>query len=348
MCVMIEAPPFPNEQQRIASLKLLQLLDTPIEERFERITRMVCRLLDVPIAIFNLIDDQRQYYKSVRGLPNTEASLEGAFCTHALHEEQMMLVPNASKDERFHDNPFVNGDRLNVGFYAGCPVRTPDGMPVGTLCAIDTQPREMTPEQLETLNDLASMVETELRLSTISTSQSELIKELGAAKRLAMIDPLTRLWNRGGLTQLVAKEWSEAVRQQKPVTIVMADIDHFKKINDTHGHAAGDMVLRAVAKRLLESARQEDVVGRYGGEEFLLLLTDCLPEKAATIIERMRAAIAALSIDTGEVKISITMSFGVASDIPQRGHSSDVLVGQADAALYQAKDNGRNRVELAG
>ena len=144
---------------------------------------MVCRLLDVPIAVFNLIDENRQYYKSMRGGNVTQAALDGAFCTHALHEEQMLLIPNASKDERFSDNPFVTGERMSVGFYAGCPVRTPDGMPVGTLCAIDMKPREMTKEQLETLNDLASMVETELRLSNMSQSQSALISDLNNATR---------------------------------------------------------------------------------------------------------------------------------------------------------------------
>ena len=344
---MIEAPPFPQEQQRIASLKLLQLLDTPIEERFERITRMVCRLLDVPIAVFNLIDQDRQYYKSVRGLPVTEAALPGALCTHTIHEDRILLLPDAGQDERFHDNPFITGEYLNIGFYAGCPVRTPDGMPVGTLCAIDTQPRDMTAEQLETLHDLASMVETELRVSTLSRTQSELITELDNATRLAMIDPLTRLWNRGGLTQLIAKEWSEAGRQRKPVTVVLADIDYFKAVNDGHGHAGGDAVLRAVAKTLLECARQEDVVGRFGGEEFLILLVGCAPDQAGRIVERMRAAVARQSFAVGDMALSVTMSFGIASQVPQRGEGSDALIARADAALYRAKAAGRDRVEIA-
>jgi hypothetical protein len=114
---MIEAKPYPEEVKRLESLRALKILDTPIEERFERLTRMVCRALDVPIALFNLIDENRQHYKSVQGLTNTDASLDAAFCTHAIHED-MLLVPDTSRDTRFFDNPFVTGERLNIGFYA--------------------------------------------------------------------------------------------------------------------------------------------------------------------------------------------------------------------------------------
>lgn len=105
---MIEAPPYPKEKERLSALKKLQLLDTPIEERFEAITHKVCRILDVPIALFNLIDENRQHYKSAQGMNSTtNVTLDGACCTHALHEDDMLLVPDASKDERFHDNPHV-------------------------------------------------------------------------------------------------------------------------------------------------------------------------------------------------------------------------------------------------
>lgn len=341
---MMDALPYPEEAQRLASVKKLHLLDTPIEERFERITRMVCKALNMPIAIFNLIDQDRQYYKSVRGLTATEASLKGAFCTHALHEENMLLVPNTANDERFSDNPFVDGTYLNVGFYAGCPIRTPDGMPVGTLCAIDTKPRDLTHEELETLKDLAGMVETELRLSSISKSQSEMAEKLDNATRLAMIDVLTRLWNRGGLEKLIAKEWSEAIRQQKPITVVIADVDRFKSINDQHGHPGGDAVLRDVAKKLVECARSEDIVGRWGGEEFVILLTNCQPDMVAQTLERFRASVEALEIEFEGRKIPVTMSFGAATLIPSQSDASDALIAKADAALYEAKNSGRNRV----
>lgn len=344
---MIEATPFPDEARRLSSLHALHLLDTPIEERFERITRMVCRLLDVPIAIFNLLDEDRQHYKSVQGLAVTDAGREAAFCTHVLHEKDMMLVPDTHADARFHDNPFVTGEYLDIGFYAGCPVRAPDGMPVGTLCAIDRKPRDLTEEQQMALRDLAAMVETEIRVASLSRTQDSLRAELDNANKLALVDPLTRLWNRGGIYNLLEREWSEAQRQQTPITLVMADIDHFKKINDTRGHAMGDAVLRSIAKRLLSGLRDEDAVGRVGGEEFLIILTGASPDKAMETVERLRESIASTPLETEEGPYAITMSFGLVSTHPQEGKKAEDLVKRADEALYCAKGNGRNRVELA-
>lgn len=343
---MIEATRFEKEEERLATLKATRLLDSPIEERFERMTRMVCRLMDVPIAMFNLIDDNRQFYKSVQGLPLTEAPLDAAFCTHALNESEMLLVPDTHADERFHDNPFVSGARMSMGFYAGCPVRAPNGMPIGTLCAIDLRPRNMTPDQIMALRDLAAMLETELRAQSLSRTQEKMSQDLDTAQRLAMIDPMTRLWNRAGMENLLNKEWSEALRQQKPLTVVMADIDHFKKINDTYGHPAGDDVIKTVGKRLLEFVRAEDIVGRMGGEEFLVVLTDCQPAKAFDTVDRLRQAVSLLPIAADGSSVRTTLSFGVVSAIPQEGAEIDRLLKQADEALYKAKNGGRNRVAV--
>lgn len=344
---MIEPPPHPQEAERLKALRGLALLDTPLEERFERITRMVCRSLDVPIALFNLIDEDRQHYKSVHGLAATNAALDAAFCTHAILEADMLLVPDASKDARFHDNPFVTGERLNVGFYAGCPVRTPSGLPIGTVCAIDTRPRDVTPDQLAALRDLAAIIESELKLVSLSRAQATLIEQLDTASRLSMIDPLTRLWNRSGLENLLEKEWSDAARHGRAVTLVMTDIDHFKSINDTFGHPGGDAVLRGFAKRLLEALRGEDTVGRTGGEEFLMILTDCAADKRADTVERIRRVIADTPFDVGGVAHPVTASFGVASGVPGADVTPESLIAAADAALYQAKRGGRNRVVVA-
>ena len=344
---MMKAPQHPQEPQRLQALRDMQLLDTPLQKRFERITRMIQRTMNVPISVFNLIDEDRQHYKSVQGLNVTDAPLDPAFCTHAILEDDMLLVPDAKKDQRFHDNPFVTGELLDIGFYAGCPVRAANGLPIGTLCAIDTKPRDMSADQLDALRDLAAMLETELKLASLSRSQASLIEELSQANRLAMIDPLTRLWNRAGLHELLQREWAEALRAKKQVTLVICDIDHFKSINDTRGHAGGDDVLRGVAKKLLDTLRGEDIVGRWGGEEFLLVLTDCQQGKVDATLERIRAAIAAEPFDADGAPQPVTMSFGVATVIPSEGgECMESLIKRADAALYRAKRDGRNRVVI--
>lgn len=341
---MIEAKPYPEEDKRVKALHNLGLLDTPIDGRFEKITKMVCRLLDVPIALFNLIDADRQHYKSTVGLTAVNAPKKAAFCTHALHEEEMLLVPNTHKDDRFHDNPFVTGEHLDIGFYAGCPIHAPDGMPIGTLCAIDTEPRDMSQEQLESFRDLADMIETELKVMGLSRSQTELVKELDDAKRLAMIDSMTRLWNRAGMNALLEKELQESIRTQSPITIVICDIDHFKKVNDTHGHLIGDVIITEVAKRLAMSLRAEDVAGRIGGEEFMLILTNAKPEHLQETVDRIRLNICETPVVHDGKDYPVTMSFGVVSAIPSKPGDTLHLIKAADDALYEAKNGGRNKV----
>lgn len=342
---MTEATPYRDEPARLEALRALNLLDTPIEERFERVTRMVCHFMDVPIALFNLIDADRQHYKSAQGVAMTDAPLKGALCMHTLNESDMLLIPDTMADARFADNPFVTGQYLNIGFYAGCPVRAPNGMPIGTLCAIDIKPREMNDQQLKALRDLASMVETELQVSSLSKTQLTLIEELNAANHLALVDSLTRLWNKNGITRLLDKEWSEAIRQQKPVTVVMTDIDHFKEVNDTYGHALGDQLMKVISKKLVESLRAEDAIGRVEGNRFLMILTDCKPEKMHETIDRIRNKIASQPLVLGQSECAVTISMGAASIVPAQGDDHAGLTVQANDALARAKAGGRNRVE---
>ncbi len=345
---MIEALPFPREAERLATLRALNLLDTPLQLRFERITRMVCRVLDVPISHFNLLDEDRQHLKSVQGLNATNVPLGGAFCTHAIHEDLMLVLPDASKDIRFHDSPFVTGQLLNIRFYAGCPIRAPNGLPIGTLCAIDTKPRSMTAEQLGMLRDLADMLEVELSVSSLSSTQAELIEKLNTAQRLARIDNLTRLWNRTGIMEIVEKEWAEAERHGRPIGFAIADIDHFKSINDTYGHPVGDAVLATTAKVLTASTRAGDTLGRLGGEEFLAVFGSCDVHGLNEAVERLRSGVQDHKYIVGDARLPVTISCGAATIVPGRGVDYCSLIKQADDAMYLAKKRGRNRTEIHG
>ena len=175
---MIEGPIPPDEPRRLASLRELDVLDTDVEARFERITRMVCRLLDVPIAAVSLVDETRQWFKSVQGLGVREMERCVAFCPHAILGDETMVVNDAHGDPRFADNPLVLNDP-HIVFYAGHPVRSPDGFKVGTLCAIDRKPRTLTADQLQTFKELAAMVEVELKALMKSEIQNGLMAELG-------------------------------------------------------------------------------------------------------------------------------------------------------------------------
>jgi len=161
-------------------------------------------------------------------------------------------------------------------------------------------------------------------------------------------DALTSLWNRGMILDFLQREISRAARDRgNGVTIVLGDIDHFKQINDSYGHSAGDAVLRQVAERLNTSIRSYDAVSRYGGEEFLVVLIGCPSRLAVGRAEHMRQIIQSHPFDTHAGPLTVTMSLGFAGTDDWAGLSAEALIHEADLALYRAKELGRNRCVLA-
>lgn len=160
-CRWQRAPLPADEEKRLEALRRLGILDTRREERFDRLTRLATALFDVPIALVSLVDRDRQWLKSVQGLAVRETSREVSFCAHAILRREVMVIPDARLDPRFADNPVVTGEPC-VRFYAGCPLLLPGGTCAGTLCILDTRPRDLDAAGVRHLQDLASLVEHEL------------------------------------------------------------------------------------------------------------------------------------------------------------------------------------------
>ena len=159
-------------------------------------------------------------------------------------------------------------------------------------------------------------------------------------------DPLTGLWNRAAILESLDRELPRAYREGRPLGILLADLDHFKKINDTYGHLAGDEVLREAARRMLSAVRSYDLVGRYGGEEFLLLLSGCDSANILDRAEHLRATIASQPVQAPEGSLQVTVSVGAVSSSGIRDLGAECFLRAADQALYRAKSSGRNRVEI--
>jgi diguanylate cyclase (GGDEF)-like protein len=178
--------------------------------------------------------------------------------------------------------------------------------------------------------------------------QKELLTARETLRQQAMQDALTGLWNHGAIFELLDKELARTAREHTSVAVLMVDLDHFKSVNDVHGHLAGDVVLKEAVRRMKNLVRRSDFIGRYGGEEFLVVLPNCESVDATAQAERLRQALAASPVDLPGGSLAITASIGVAcaggSPIPR----ADTLVREADEAMYMAKNNGRNRVEFAG
>ena len=592
---MTAAPPPSDESARLRTLRSYEILDTIAEPSFDRVTALVARILEVPIALVSLVDAERQWFKSCIGLGDLrETGRDVAFCAHAIHANDVFVIPDATADPRFVDNSLVTGPP-HIRSYAGAPLVTPNGARVGTLCAIDTAARDFSGAQLATLVDLAAVVvdEMELRrsarerklfervsqlspnllylvdtaksriawsnkstqtmlgyrpgaigsfgLSSVlhpddvergrarmaeslaladgesseeafrvraadggyrwlltsetpferddqgkvvevlgiavdvtalkdaedraSRSERELanrvevleaileaagegvlvvdadrqviianpiardlisrtvgdtlpeggnraintvfhedgsafdyayhpldrslrgeradnvqllvknarhpdgvylqasgrpvvdqsgeirgavvtlsnVTELKLAQRrlseLAVTDELTRLPNRRALRDRLDLLAMEAARGRR-FSVAIVDIDHFKRVNDTHGHAVGDEVLVAVAGALRATVRRSDLVVRMGGEEFCVVQTDIDVDMMQVLTERLRTAIAAI-----QLPVAVTASVGVCHSVKTKNPVE--LLAEADGALYRAKHAGRNRIEVA-
>jgi diguanylate cyclase (GGDEF)-like protein len=314
----MQAPRTPlDESRRLRALTTLCLLDTLPEEKFDRISRLACHMFDVPIALVSLVDRDRQWFKSKQGLDSCETARSISFCGHAILHEQPLIVPDALRHSGFADNPLVTGEP-HIRFYAGQPVHGPDGSRVGTLCIIDRKPREFTPEDHLILADLAAMVDREFLLLDSAT-----------------VDELTRLSNRRGFAMVAKHVLALCRRNRQPAAVVTFDLDHFKSINDTYGHEAGDDVLRQFAKLLHVHFRTSDIVARFGGDEFGVLCGGCSATQIAESLERFRGDFGSSALAAAHPNLS--WSAGVANFDPRSEDSIDELLRMSDARMYCAK-----------
>lgn len=314
-----------DERQRLQALERYDILDTPSEQAFDRISRLVARVLDVPIATVTFLDAHRLWFKSRQGMPVPEIPREDAFCDHAIRSAEPLVIPDALEDPRFVRHASVVGSP-GIRFYAGIPLVTPDRWVIGTLCAMDTRPRTPTAAEIALLQDFAAITIDALEL-----------------RRLALLDGLTGALTRRGFRDEAAKAVSLALRHQHDLTAIAFDLDHFKAVNDLYGHAAGDRVLADVVAACREVLRTTDLIGRVGGEEFTVILPHTPRKHAVAVAEKLRAAIAALPFEAGGRAFTVTASLGVAS-LDRAMGGVEPLLERADGVLYGAKQAGRNRV----
>lgn len=316
------APKPPDEAARLATLHSLDLLDTPPEERFDRLTRLARRLFDVPIALVSLVDENRQWFKSRTGLDAPETSRDVSFCAHALLTNDALVIPDALLDERFHGNPLVTG-APGIRFYAGQPLSAPNGARVDTLCLIDTQPRSLDRDALALLDDLARMTEREI-----------------AALHLATTDELTQLTNRRGFEMLARHVPSLCARLDRRAALLFFDLNEFKAVNDRFGHAEGDRALKAFAETLTGALRDSDVIARLGGDEFAVPLSATDAGDADEPVERVARALAARNAADAR-GYAIRFSAGhVAYDRARHPSVSDLLAS-ADRRMYEHERRGK-------
>ncbi len=249
--------------------------------------------------------------------------------TIVIRNRQPYILDNAAlMHSEFHKKPHDH-----IQSWLGVPLIVGERM-IGMLAVDNTMQAFYTPDHARLVTAFANQV-------AIAVENARLF---GRVEQLAITDSLTGLYNRRHFLDLAENEFQRARRYQRPLALILFDIDHFKKVNDTYSHAAGDQVLQAIAGHCRDAMRNVDIMGRYGGEEFIILLPENDVNGASVVAERLRLCVAERPIQTDRALVSITISLGIAD---LTGDCSDLatLLERADAAMYTAKSFGRNRVE---
>ncbi|TAA10773.1 sensor domain-containing diguanylate cyclase [Pseudoxanthomonas winnipegensis] len=333
------SPPHPHDEaRRQAVLARYHILDSENEQAYDDLVTIAARICDAPIAAISLIDEDRQWFKSRKGVEAQQTGRDISFCGHAiLAPEEKTVVRDASTDARFLDNPLVTG-ALGVRFYAGAPLVTPDGQALGALAR-----QVMYLLELRRISSALAtqMAERDWYEQQLRQYQDELEVQNADLAAQTRTDPLTGLPNRRALTMALDMALEQhAAGRGKGVSVAVVDVDHFKVINDVHGHATGDEVLVALADTL-RAHSADGMAARYGGEEFVILFPDSTGEQARAQCEFLRTAATSLPVD-----LAVTVSIGVA-ECRRRDDTAEDAFRRADQALYAAKRGGRDRVVLA-
>ena len=333
---MIKSPIPENEAARLRALRSYQILDTPSEQEYDDITLLASQICGTPIAMITLVDGERQWFKSKIGIDLVETPRDIAFCAFAVMPgaPQTLVIEDTTKDERFFDNPMVTSDP-NIRFYAGAPLLTPDNYAIGTLCVIDSEARQLTEAQLQSLQALARQLTVKLELRRMSFLLQESNKQL---QNLSLTDDLTGVYNRRGF--LLHAEQQLKLFRSRPndssLFLMMADMDKLKPINDQYGHEEGSAAIIKTAEILRQTFRNADIIARLGGDEFAVLIINAVKNSDRIIAERLQHNFDKYNAGN-EKPYKIMASFGIVEVEFESAIAIEEMMKQADEEMYKQK-----------
>ncbi|MCC0010315.1 MAG: sensor domain-containing diguanylate cyclase [Hyphomicrobiaceae bacterium] len=337
-----------QESRRLAELRKYEILDTPPDGAFDDLTKIASRLFNVPISIVSLVDTDRVWFKSAHGLDEPKQIDRGpGLCASAIMSDDVYVAEDLRLDPNSLSNPLVANDQ-GFRFYAAEPLRSADGYNLGTFCVLDVAPRKFSDEDRDLLKCLGRLVMSQMeqrlsarRIASLARTVNDQNKLLAHA---ANHDALTGVLNRRSIEARMT-DFAQS-RSEFSGAILLLDVDHFKVINDTYGHPAGDAVLVEISRRIANTVRAEDYVGRYGGEEFIVVLGDCGLDVATRIAERIRGNIESHPIAIPDhPPLRITVSGGLCHN--SADCTMETTIKLADDALYAAKKAGRNKIVIS-
>jgi diguanylate cyclase (GGDEF)-like protein len=311
------------DDRRLEAIAHLGLLERSGDPGLTAITRLVAYVTGAPAAI-HVLDRDAQHRIAATDAPLGTHPREDAMCRVVVDGEQRIVCDDATTDPRFSYSSSVHGP-TPVRFFASVPLERTDGTVIWTLCSWDTEPRELSADQVARLQDLAEQAATRIELMRLA-------RTLGDA---AAHDPLTGVANRLLLFDRLAQAFARRRRHGGHVVVALVDVDDFKSLNDRHGHDTGDEILRAVAQRLSTCTRTEDTVARLGGDEFVVVAeVEGGEDDAARLLQRIEDALAG-AVTIGGLVLPLSATAGVA--IAGAGDDPRSAVARADAVMYERK-----------
>ncbi len=303
-----------TEARRQADLRALGLVGSPPELRFDRITRLAQRLFDVPMAMISLMDEDHQWFKSAQGMAPEAVNRDITFCNHTIEHEGVTLVPDAARDPRFRDNPLVSGEP-HLRFYAGYPLHVPSGSRIGTLSLLDTQPREMSREQIEILQELTRQVENELM-----------------SDRDTVLDASTGLMNRPAFESRAEDVLRLCERLHQPALLLLVE-PRFDNAGATAGQSREREQLRVALAWLMRTAlRESDLIARLDNDEFAALLVGAGPDHSRALMARFGRSIDRYN-QRNEQGVRLTCRTGFARMLPGERKDVEGMLSEADVSL---------------
>ncbi len=329
--------PYPlraNEAERLRHLRELRIVGTTSSIVLDQICTFARELLAVPMVAITLLDEDSQWLHSSSGLTSDRMPREIAFCNYTILGEEVVVVPDAQDDPRFATNPLVTGG-VGLRFYAGVPLPLEPGIPVATLCCLDTKPRRFSARHRKVLNDLGAIALTQLKLHRANLALDDATKT----------DELTGLPNRMAFREGLEGAMEAATSEGHRAAVLFIDLDSFKEVNDTRWHDAGDALLKDVAQKIRTCLPVSALAARIGGDEFSVLLPSISASiEAERIAEDLLEALRMpIRVEGGDA--SCRASIGI-SVFPDDASDAKRLLKGADIALYAAKQSGRDRLAV--
>jgi diguanylate cyclase (GGDEF)-like protein len=308
------------EIQRLRVLQSLELVDTPGEERFDRITRLAARVFGVAGAVFALADESRFWFKSKQGTALGQAARTASLCEQALHGDDVLVVQDTALDERAKQDPFARGE-AQARFFAGVALKDADGRRLGVLCIFDPRPRELGVLDLQSLRDLGALLRTEMFL------KSGLQRRDGSGR----LDAATGTWNRDGTYELLQNQIRGHLLEHASIAVISMRVDNLHELGA--GRPGGsELVMGEVAQIIRRCMRSHDGLGRISEETFLVMLFNTNEHTMSDNARRICHAVAS-NLVLGSALIDLR--FGVSGYVPGGAHDADELVKIASRDLQK-------------